>query len=56
MKIKFSQVQVNAKFYDTQSGEYWKKVDNELAVLLTGGNHGIMGMVDEFHPDDIVEE
>jgi hypothetical protein len=54
IKIKFSQVELNSKFTDQESNAPWKKIDSNLAVLLSTGNHGIMGMVDEFGDDEIV--
>jgi hypothetical protein len=51
-RLKFSEVAVGERFYDPVSAEYFVKLTDELAAMVTGMGDG--SIPDEFQADDIV--
>jgi hypothetical protein len=51
-RIKFSEVALGQRFYDPISEEYFVKLSNTMAAMVTGPGDGTVP--DEFEADDIV--
>ena len=52
--MKFCEVMIGAAFFDPETGEWFKKLDESSAECLTGGSEFI-GQIDRFAPDEEVE-
>jgi len=53
-EITFEKVAVGNQFYDSESGEVWKKQSPTEAEMVTGGDHGLESTLDKFPVDHIV--
>ena len=51
-RIKFSEVALGQRFYDPISAEYFMKLSDTMAAMVTGIGDGTIP--DEFETDDIV--
>ena len=51
-RIKFSEVALGQRFYDPISAEYFMKLSDTMAAMVTGIGDGTIP--DEFEADDIV--
>ena len=51
-RLKFSEVALDERFYDPVSDEYFVKLSDDLAAMVTGIGDG--SIPDEFEADDIV--
>ena len=51
-RIKFSELAIGQRFYDTISNEYFVKQSDVLAAMVTGMGDGTVP--DEFEPGDVV--
>ena len=51
-RLKFSDVVLGQRFYDPISEEYFVKLSDTMAAMVTGIGDGTVP--DEFEPDDIV--
>ena len=51
----FKDIQIDERFFDTVSGEYWQKTDALCAIMLSGGECGIDNRTDEFDPFEEVD-
>lgn len=51
-RIKFSEVALGQRFYDPISAEYFMKLSDTMAAMVTGIGDGTVP--DEFEADDIV--
>ena len=51
-RIKFSDLTIGQRFYDSISHEYFVKQSDELAAMVTGIGDGTVP--DEFEADDVV--
>ncbi|MDI6745546.1 MAG: hypothetical protein QMD17_00235 [Rhodocyclaceae bacterium] len=51
-RIKFSEVALGQRFYDLISQEYFVKLSENMAAMVTGIGDGTVP--DEFEPDDVV--
>lgn len=51
-RIKFSDVALGQRFYDPISAEYFMKLSDTMAAMVTGIGDGTVP--DEFEADDIV--
>jgi len=54
MKIKFKNLDVEDRFYDPNTAEYYLKVCGNAAELLIGGNYN-SGQLVTFEEDEFVE-
>lgn len=53
-EITFEKVAVGNQFYDSESGEVWKKQSPTEAEMVTGGDHGLESTLDQFPVGHIV--
>jgi hypothetical protein len=51
-RIKFSEVALGQRFYDPISQEYFVKLNDSMAAMVTGIGDGTVP--DEFEADDVV--
>ena len=51
-RVKFSEVALGQRFYDPISAEYFMKLNDTMAAMVTGIGDGTIP--DEFEVDDIV--
>lgn len=51
-RVKFSEVALGQRFYDPISAEYFMKLSDTMAAMVTGIGDGTVP--DEFEADDIV--
>ena len=51
-RINFSEVTLGQRFYDPVSAEYFVKLNDTMAAMVTGIGDGTVP--DEFEPDDVV--
>ena len=51
-RIKFSEVALGQRFYDPISAEYFMKLSDTMAAMVTGIGDGTIP--DEFEADDVV--
>jgi len=52
--MTFYELRIGQRFFDADSGEFWTKTGPAAAVCDSGGD-AFEGVVDEFHPNDVVE-
>lgn len=51
--INFNNVPLNGVFFDPNSGEYWKRINENQAMIISGGDY-LEGNIDSFDIDDVV--
>jgi hypothetical protein len=51
----FSELAIGSDFFDPNSGEYFKKVNDNAAVFISGGDY-FENEVVSFEPQDFVEK
>lgn len=52
---EFGSLEINQNFFDPNSGEYWQKINETQAKIITGGDY-LEGNIDSFQSYDTVEE
>lgn len=51
MKIEFGNLEIGEEFFDPNSGEDWKKINENQASIISGGDY-LIGKIDTFQLDD----
>lgn len=53
MQVEFGKLEVGSEFFDPNSGEYWQKISESQAKIISGDDY-LEGKLDTFQSDDDV--